>query len=207
LRHRSPKHRDGKPSVLITILPVRLDVADYDQAFRLHDTLEYDFDDDRRDGQEIWQHDWGVGDDMRLDDLREDQRAAERKTGGYEMLDENLVALLGQQREREISELQAKLLLHRRPQPEDRPGTRDEWDRRSDLPQASRPAPRPADLDGALRHARRVLASASPEARGDAAWRQTILTEMEKHRARGQLLPAALDTELSPTDALPTPVA
>jgi hypothetical protein len=36
-----------------------------------------------------------------------------------------------------------------------------------------------------------------PEARGDAVWRETVQTEMRKHRERWQLLPPAFDAGLS----------
>lgn len=110
-----------------------------------------------------------------------------------ELIDEDLVALLGQQREREISELEDRLFFHRRPQAEDRPGTRDEWDWRSgllkhfDLPTWMERYDMPGEFWLPL----------PPEARGDAAWRQTIRIEMEKHRARWRLLPVVFDTELS----------
>ena len=189
---------DGEPRVGITVLPVRLYVADYDRAFRLHDSIERDYDyDDHDEGHELWAQDWRVDDDMRLDELREEQRDLEAKVGGYGLLDGDLAARLAGHTEREISQLQAKLMLHRRPQAEDRPGTREEWDWSAEvLRHISTTLEPPAwmpryDMPGEF------WISLPPEMRGGAAWRRTIRAEMEKHRARWRVLPAAFDSDLS----------
>lgn len=197
-RDTSRERREGQPSVMVTVLPIRLYVADYDRAFDLHDTMARDFDyDDRGDDEGFWTHDWGIGDEMRLDELHEDRRDAEAKIGAYGILDEDLAAQLSDHREREISKIRAKLLLHRRPQRQDRPGTREEWDWEPDMLEHLN-----LSLDPPVWMERYDMPSEfwlplPPEAPGDAAWRHTVRTEMEKHRARWQLLPAALDTDLA----------
>jgi Holliday junction resolvase RusA-like endonuclease len=188
----------GEPRVAITVLPVRLYVADYDRAFRLHDKIERNYDYDAHDeGHELWAQDWSIEDGMRLDDLRAEQRDLEAKAGGYRFLDEDLAARLASHTEREISQLQAKLMLHRRPQAEDRPGTREEWDWSPEMlkhfPTTLEPPawmPR-YDMPGEF------WIPLPPEVSGGTAWRRTIRAEMEKHRERWRILPAAFDSDLS----------
>lgn len=79
-RESSRESRERSPSVMISVVPLRLYVADYDRAFRLHDEIEFDYDyDDRREGQELWANGWTMVDDAHLDRLRENE--ALRETG------------------------------------------------------------------------------------------------------------------------------
>jgi hypothetical protein len=102
---------DGRSSVVITVLPIRLYVADYDRAFHLHSTIEHDRDyEDRSEGQEFWAHGWTNDDDIRLDWLRDDRREADARAGAYAILDEDLATRLSRRFD-ERAELRTKLVL------------------------------------------------------------------------------------------------
>ena len=96
---------------MISVVPLRLYVADYDRAFRLHDEIEFDYD-DRREGQELWADGWTMVDDAHLDRLREDEREAATRDGAYAFMDPELAAAFSRDLEHERSELYSKLILH-----------------------------------------------------------------------------------------------
>lgn len=186
------------PSALITVLPLRLYVADYDRAFRLHDAIARDCDYDYRDeGQELWSNDWNYGDDHRLDELRENRRDAELRRGAYAIMDDELAVRLSHHRERQIAEIETKLILHRRPEAEDRPGTQREWEldpaicEHLDMHFAAPVWMERYDMPGEF------WLPLPPEVRGGVAWRDTVRQEMVKHRERWRMLPSAFDGELA----------
>ena len=190
----SPRQRpESQPSVAVTVLPLRLYVANYDRAFRLHGKVEDDCDyDDRHEGREFWTDSWSSNDEMRLDALLEIRRDAESGTD-YGLIDKGLLPRLADHFDRDISELRAKGILLGRPGPDDRPGARS-------------PSRDPVSPERAARSwgmARYEMPGEfwlplPPEARGDAVWSQAIRTAIANHRAHWQLLlPEAFDTDLS----------
>jgi hypothetical protein len=112
-------------------------------------------------------------------------------------MDPELAAAFPRDLEHERSELHSKLILHHRPRPEDRPGTRDEWEWGPEILEYVGPSFDPPvwmerhDMPGEF------WFSLPPEVAGDVAWTESLRTEMSKHRARWPLLPDAFNTELS----------
>jgi Holliday junction resolvase RusA-like endonuclease len=195
-RESSREARRGSPSVMITVLPLRLYVADYDRAFRLHGAFGGDYD-DTREGRELWANDWTMQDDERLDWLREDEREADARAGAYALMDDDLAAGFSRHFESERTELRSKLILHLRPDPEDRPGTRDEWEWGPEIVEHVSPSFQPAIWMERHDMPTEFWLPLPPEVPGDDAWRETIGIEMSKHRARWPLLPNVFSTDLS----------
>jgi Holliday junction resolvase RusA-like endonuclease len=192
-----PRERRGKPpSVMISVLPLRLYVADFDRAFRLHDSTRPD-DEYGREGQELWANDWSMADDARLDWLRNDEREADACAGAYAEMGAELAAKLSRKFERQRTELESKLILHHRPRPEYRPGTRDQWKWDPEILEHLGPSFDPPiwmerhDMPGEF------WLPLPPEVPGHASWTETISAEMSNHRARWPLLPDAFNTDLS----------
>lgn len=185
-RESSRESRERSPSVMISVVPLRLYVADYDRAFRLHDEIGFDYDyDDRREGQELWADGWTMVDDAHLDRLRENEAAT--RDGAHAFMDPELAAAFPRDLEHERSELHSKLILHHRPRPADRPGTRDEWEWGPEILEYVGPSFDPPvwmerhDMPGEF------WLPLPPEVAGDVAWTESLRTEMSKHRARWPL--------------------
>jgi Holliday junction resolvase RusA-like endonuclease len=195
-RESSRESRERSPSVMISVVPLRLYVADYDRAFRLHDEIEFDYDyDDRREGQELWADGWTMVDDAHLDRLREDEAAT--RDGAYAFMEPELAAAFSRDLEHERSELHSKLILHHRPRPEDRPGTRDEWEWGPEILEYVGPSFDPPVWMERHDMPDEFWLPLPPEVAGDVAWTESLRTEMSKHRARWPLLPDAFNTDLS----------
>jgi Holliday junction resolvase RusA-like endonuclease len=192
----SSRRASGGVRVHLTVLPVRLYVADYQRFFRLGDDMvhrasSWDLDSD---ATAFFEDRWNATDDLRLDDLRDERREEEAGAGVSAWIDRELADRLREFRDREIAELEGRLLLDQRPKREDRPGTpKAEMD---DEMLARLGLPKPHDL-GPYELPAHFWLPLPPEASGGPAWEQTVRDEMAMHRSRWRLLPTAFDQPLA----------
>jgi Holliday junction resolvase RusA-like endonuclease len=188
---------DKAPSVHMVITPLRLYVADYDRVFARHGDLTQESDFDREaiaffedDDSHHFGHD-------ELDDLRAERRDDARNEGLYSLYDPELATIMRRHRERRIGELENKLILRARPDRYDRPGP-DLAARDNELleavgitaldPWTRYELPGTMWLPPLLLHSRQV---------GEPRWSELAREQLEAHRARWQILPAAFDQPLA----------
>jgi Holliday junction resolvase RusA-like endonuclease len=195
-RGSSTRRAGGGVRVDLTVLPVRLYVSDYDRFFRLGDDMvhrasSWDLDSD---ATAFFEDRWDATDDLRLDDLRDERREEEAGAGLSAWIDRELADRLREFRDRELAELEGKLLLDQRPTRGDRPGT----------PEAEIAAEMLARLGLPTLHdlSRYELPAhfwlpLPPESSGAPAWERTVRDEMAKHRTRWRLLPTVFDQPLA----------
>ncbi|MDA0160467.1 RusA family crossover junction endodeoxyribonuclease [Solirubrobacter ginsenosidimutans] len=191
----APVSTTPRRDVYLTVVPARLYARDHDRFFALGRDLrrlasEWDLDDE---ATAFFEDAWDPNDDLRLDELRDERRREQHGRGVAAILDDDLTAWILETREREIAELEGRLLLDQRPDRDDRPGPGKSDTTR--LPAGvALASPRPISR---YESPGRFWLPLPPEFSGGPPWEQTVRSTMARHRERWTMLPQVFDQPLA----------
>jgi Holliday junction resolvase RusA-like endonuclease len=190
---------ERQPWVSLVVLPARVYTEHYDRMWRLRDDIvsgRYDHDLDLDDAGDFWDYRWNVDDDERLDELRSERRDELAGRGIYGVAPDEIIESLRAMREREIEELELKLLLHERPGFGDRPGPPPAL---ADPEVQERVGLAPIDLLEKVDTPSAFRVQLPREGTGDGqpSWRSQVRDAMTAHRERWWMFPEVLEEPLA----------
>jgi Holliday junction resolvase RusA-like endonuclease len=183
----------GAHTVFVTVLPLRLYVADYDRVFGSGYGLMQDDSDVDPDAMAFFEDGWEHRDGDELDDLYDERREDIQGTGLYSLSEPTMAETMRAIRERRIRELQGRFLLHQRPDRYDRPGrdlaARDE-ELIASFGMAAIAAPDKYELPGTIWLPPLFTRPRLPT---EASWKDSVRAKFEGHRAHWAQLPSAFE--------------
>lgn len=193
-----PQEPRKAPTVHITVMPLRLYVADYDRVFARRKDLIRRAGDLDGDGAALFQDAWGHDHEREeLDDLYEERSGDRRGDGVYGLDNPELADRMRSFRESRIAELQGKFILRARPDRDDRPGP--------DLVARDVELFRSVGLSDANELPRYDLPGTTwlpplltrPRRSGEPTWSELARRNLETHRTRWRILPDVFDQPLA----------